>query len=74
MHEKVERIFFLKVLLQGSIQIRVQNGDWKSPIAKHLSDIEKKNITEKMNVEDGDLLVISVGPQLQSCTVLGINK
>jgi len=46
-------------------------GEWKSGITKHLSETEKKAITQRLNVEKGDLLFISADERKQSLTTLG---
>src|SRR5690348_622440 len=51
---------------QDFLAIKVQ-GEWKSPISKHLSGEEKQQLVQLMQVEEGDLLLISVGEHLQAC-------
>jgi len=51
--------------------IRVLDNEWKSPIAKHLSENERKEISAKFNIQNGDLLMITAGPHLKACTTLG---
>ena len=40
---------------KGLAWIKVENGEWKSPIVKFFSDTEKKALTEKLKLEEGDL-------------------
>jgi len=44
----------------GLAYIRVQeDGTWKSPIVKFFSEEEKAGLTEKMNIETGDLVLFA---------------
>ena len=40
--------------------VRVQS-EWKSPLSKHLSQTEKDQIAATLNVENGDLLLVTAG-------------
>jgi len=58
--------------LGGLAHIRVQEeGKWKSPIAKFLSDDEKAAMTEKLNMETGDLILFAADERMKACTALG---
>ena len=40
---------------KGLAFIKVENGEWKSPIVKFFSDAEKAALQSKLNIEEGDL-------------------
>ena len=56
---------------KGLAFIKAEDGQWKSPIVKFFADEEKAQLTEKMNVEEGDLILFGAGPWEQVCEVLG---
>ncbi len=56
---------------KGLAFIKIENGEWKSPIVKFFSDAEKKALQEKLNIEEGDLILFSAGQWLDACEVLG---
>src|SRR5439155_10217452 len=39
---------------KGLAFIKIENGEWKSPIVKFLSDAEKKALKSKLKIEEGD--------------------
>ena len=45
-----------KSLCQGTGLIKSENGEWKSPILKFLSDEEKNALRDRLQVEDGDVV------------------
>lgn len=53
-----------------TVQIK-SNNEWKSLISKSISEQEKTLITERMNLKEGDVLLISVGPRFQVESTLG---
>ena len=55
----------------GLIWMRVKENDLEAPVAKFLSETDKKNIIEKLNAETGDLLFIIVGPKSKALSVMG---
>ncbi len=56
---------------KGLAFIKVENGEWKSPILKFLSEEEKSALAEKLSMEDGDVVFFAAGDWDQSCTILG---
>jgi aspartyl-tRNA synthetase len=42
---------------KGLAYIKVEGGEWKSPIVKFFSDAEKKVLVEKLKIEEGDLIL-----------------
>jgi aspartyl-tRNA synthetase len=56
---------------KGLAMIKVENGEWKSPLVKFFSDAEKEALRSKLLVEEGDL-VLSVADKWEiACEVLG---
>ncbi|MGA1235791.1 MAG: aspartate--tRNA ligase [Limisphaerales bacterium] len=56
---------------KGLAYIKCEKGEWKSPITKVLSDAEKQALTEKLKIEEGDLILFAAGEWLQACEILG---
>ena len=56
---------------KGLAFIKSENGEWKSPILKFLSDTEKDILREKLTVEDGDIVFFAAGAWESSCNILG---
>jgi aspartyl-tRNA synthetase len=56
---------------KGLAFIKVENGEWKSPIVKFFSESERKSLTEKMGMEEGDLVLFGADNWETVCTVLG---
>ncbi|MFZ5806563.1 MAG: aspartate--tRNA ligase [Verrucomicrobiota bacterium] len=56
---------------KGLAWIKVENNEWKSPIVKFFSDDEKKLLKEKMQMEEGDLILFAADQWLAACEVLG---
>ena len=56
---------------KGLAMIKVENGEWKSPIVKFFSDAEKEALRTKLLVEEGDLLLFVADKWKIACEVLG---
>ncbi len=56
---------------KGLAYIKVREDGWKSPITKFLSEDEIKALTERLNIEVGDLVLFAAGDWEQSCNILG---
>ena len=56
---------------KGLAYIKVRDDEWKSPIAKFLSEEEKAKLVETLNIEAGDLVLFAAGDWEQSCDILG---
>jgi aspartyl-tRNA synthetase len=56
---------------KGLAFIKVENGEWKSPIVKFFSDAEKAALTERLGIEEGDLILFGADQWEAACTVLG---
>mgnify|MGYP001572305378 FL=1 len=56
---------------KGLAFIKSENGEWKSPILKFLSEEEKDALKQRLSVEDGDIVFFAAGPWETSCNILG---
>ena len=57
---------------KGLATIKVENGSWKSPIAKFFSESEKEALTCKLQIEEGDLILFAADKEwLRTCEILG---
>ena len=56
---------------KGLAFIKVENGEWKSPIVKFFSDPEKAALTEKLGIEEGDLILFGADKKPVVSEVLG---
>jgi aspartyl-tRNA synthetase len=55
----------------GLAYIKVEGGEWKSPIVKFFSDAEKAALTERLGIEEGDLVLFGCDQWAVCCEVLG---
>lgn len=55
----------------GLAYIKIEDGEWKSPIVKFFSDEEKAGLTEKLGIEEGDLILFGCDKWETVCEVLG---
>ena len=56
---------------KGLAFIKVENGEWKSPIVKFFSDTVKAALQEKLGIEEGDLILFAADNWLNACEILG---
>jgi len=56
---------------KGLAFIKVEGGEWKSPIVKFFSDAEKKALVEKLKIEEGDLILFGADKRDTVWEVLG---
>ncbi|HEX5397554.1 MAG TPA: aspartate--tRNA ligase [Verrucomicrobiae bacterium] len=56
---------------KGLAYIKVENGEWKSPIVKFFSEEEKAALTKKLAIEEGDLILFAADQWLNACEILG---
>ncbi|MDB6151891.1 MAG: aspartyl-tRNA synthetase [Chthoniobacteraceae bacterium] len=56
---------------KGLAFIKVENGEWKSPIVKFFTEEEKTALTARMHIEEGDLLLFGADKWDIVCEVLG---
>jgi aspartyl-tRNA synthetase len=56
---------------KGLAFIRVEGGEWKSPIVKFFSDAEKAALNSALGVADGDMVLFAAAPWDKACAILG---
>src|SRR5438477_9856381 len=56
---------------KGLAFIKVEGGEWKSPIVKFFSAAEKAALNSKLDVEEGDLILFAADKWEIACEVLG---
>jgi len=56
---------------KGLAFIKVEHGEWKSPIVKFFSEGEKSALTRKLAIEEGDLILFAADQWLTACEILG---
>ena len=63
--------FVKKLGAGGLIWMRVKENDLEAPIAKFLSDDEKKNLIQSLKAKAGDLIFILSGQKLKALSIMG---
>ncbi len=56
---------------KGLAFIKIENGEWKSPIVKFFSEAEKQALRSKLNIEEGDCVFFAADKWEIACEVLG---
>ena len=56
---------------KGLAFIKVEGGEWKSPIVKFFSEAEKAALTQKLAIQEGDLILFAADQWLNACEILG---
>ncbi|MBX3733574.1 MAG: aspartate--tRNA ligase [Verrucomicrobiae bacterium] len=56
---------------KGLAFIKVENGEWKSPIVKFFSEAEKAALTARLEIREGDLILFAADQWLNACEILG---
>jgi aspartyl-tRNA synthetase len=56
---------------KGLAFIKVEKGEWKSPIVKFFSEPEKAALTQKLKIEEDDLILFAADQWLNACEILG---
>ncbi len=56
---------------KGLAFIKVEGGEWKSPIVKFFTDAEKAELTAKLTIADGDIVFFAAAPWEKACAILG---
>jgi len=56
---------------KGLAFIKIENGEWKSPIVKFFSETEKRALQEKLALAEGDLIFFGSDKWEIACEVLG---
>src|SRR5437667_1113769 len=56
---------------KGLAFIKIENGEWKSPIVKFFSETEKAALRSKLKIEEGDCIFFGADKWEIACEVLG---
>ncbi len=56
---------------RGLAFIKVEGGEWKSPIVKFFGEAEKQALQTKLGIEEGDLILFAADQWLNACEILG---
>jgi len=56
---------------KGLAFIKIENGEWKSPIVKFFTDAEKTALQSKLNIDEGDCIFFTADKWETACEVLG---
>jgi len=56
---------------KGLAFIKIEGGEWKSPIVKFFSETEKAELTAKLGVGEGDIIFFAAAPWEKACAILG---
>src|SRR6185295_11450609 len=56
---------------KGLAYIKVEKGEWKSPIVKFFNEAEKSALRQKLAIEEGDLILFAADQWLTACEILG---
>ena len=56
---------------KGLAFIKVESGEWKSPIVKFLSEGEKAALASRLEIADGDMVFFAAAPWEKACAILG---
>jgi aspartyl-tRNA synthetase len=56
---------------KGLAYIKVEKGEWKSPIVRFFSEAEKTALSGRLKIEEGDLILFAADQWLTACEILG---
>jgi aspartyl-tRNA synthetase len=56
---------------KGLAVIKIENGEWKSPIVKFFTDAEKTALQSELNLQEGDCVFFAADKWEIACEVLG---
>src|SRR5215471_12885861 len=56
---------------KGLAFIKIEGGEWKSPIVKFFSQAEKDALARKLGIAEGDLILFAADQWLTACEILG---
>ena len=56
---------------KGLAFIKVEGGEWKSPIVKFFSESEKAALTRQLGMAEGDIVFFAAAPWEKACAILG---
>ena len=56
---------------KGLAFIKVEGGEWRSPIVKFFSEAEKAALTARLDIAEGDIVFFAAAPWDRACAILG---
>ena len=56
---------------KGLAFIKIENGEWKSPVVKFFSETERTALQSKLHIEEGDCVFFAADKWETACEVLG---
>ena len=56
---------------KGLAYIKVEKGEWKSPIVRFFSEEAKAALQSKLDIQEGDLILFAADQWLAACEILG---
>ncbi len=56
---------------RGLAFIKLEGGEWKSPIVKFFSESEKAELSKRLGLVEGDMVFFAAAPWEQACAILG---
>ncbi|MGH7997673.1 MAG: aspartate--tRNA ligase [Opitutaceae bacterium] len=56
---------------KGLAFIKIEGGEWKSPIVKFFSEAEKAALAARLGLADGDMVFFAAAPWEKACAILG---
>ncbi|HEV2391014.1 MAG TPA: aspartate--tRNA ligase [Verrucomicrobiae bacterium] len=56
---------------KGLAFIKIEGGEWKSPIVKFFNETERAALAQKLNIAEGDLILFAADQWLAACEILG---
>ena len=56
---------------KGLAFIKIEGGEWKSPIVKFFSEAEKAALTAELGIGEGDIIFFAAAPWAKACAILG---
>jgi len=56
---------------KGLAFIKVEGGEWKSPIVKFFSEAERAELAARLALEDGDIVFFAAAEWERACAILG---
>ncbi len=56
---------------KGLAYIKIEQGEWKSPIVKFFTPAEKAELTQRLGIADGDIVFFAAAPWEKACAILG---
>jgi aspartyl-tRNA synthetase len=56
---------------KGLAFIKVEGGEWKSPIVKFFNETEKAELTRRLGMAEGDIIFFAAAPWEKACAILG---